>query len=167
MSFSTQYEGITGYIKGKGIATTLAKLYGSTLSTDLVGKVYFNAASGVIKTVKVNSNQPIYVDNQDIIAYTEGLKCSIERAGGSFKSLFLSGEGLVCKFEGDGTVYIGTGAAKNQANALHSTISESHVELIKFGVIAGAICIAAIAALIAEGPEATWDLFKALVSNKH
>ena len=40
-------------------------------------------------------------------AFTEGLEYKVEKVGG-YKSLFLSGEGLVCRFSGQGRVWIQT-----------------------------------------------------------
>jgi uncharacterized protein (TIGR00266 family) len=47
------------------------------------------------------------VDTGHIVAFTEGLDYKISRIGG-YKSLFFSGEGLVCRFSGTGRVWIQT-----------------------------------------------------------
>ncbi len=47
------------------------------------------------------------VDTGYIVAFTEGLEYDVTRVGG-LKSLFLSGEGLVCRFRGQGRVWVQT-----------------------------------------------------------
>jgi uncharacterized protein (TIGR00266 family) len=66
-------------------------------------------------TVVVNSFGAIYpiqidgehiVDTGHIVAFEETLNFRLTKAGGSWMSSILGGEGLVCKFEGKGTVWI-------------------------------------------------------------
>ena len=66
-------------------------------------------------TVVVNSFGAIYpiqvsgeyiVDTGHIVAFEESLNFSLTKAGKSWISSFLGGEGLVCKFNGHGTVWI-------------------------------------------------------------
>lgn len=45
------------------------------------------------------------VDSGHIVAFNETLDFSLTKAGSSWLSSFLGGEGLVCKFEGRGTVW--------------------------------------------------------------
>jgi uncharacterized protein (AIM24 family) len=47
------------------------------------------------------------VDTGHVVAFTEGLEYSVSRIGG-YKSLFFSGEGLVCRFSGNGRLWIQT-----------------------------------------------------------
>jgi uncharacterized protein (TIGR00266 family) len=66
-------------------------------------------------TVIVNSFGAIYpieidgehiVDTGHIVAFEETLNFRLTKAGGSWISSILGGEGLVCKFQGKGTVWI-------------------------------------------------------------
>lgn len=66
-------------------------------------------------TVIVNSFGAIYpiqingeyiVDSGHIVAFEESLNFSITKAGKSWISSILGGEGLVCKFKGQGTVWV-------------------------------------------------------------
>ncbi|POY37001.1 TIGR00266 family protein [Solitalea longa] len=66
-------------------------------------------------TVVVNSFGAIYpiqvngeyiVDTGHIVAFEESLNFSLTKAGKSWISSILGGEGLVCKFKGQGTVWI-------------------------------------------------------------
>jgi uncharacterized protein (TIGR00266 family) len=68
------------------------------------GDVWFNSYGGIIP-IEVNGSY--VVDTGHIVAFTEGLEYSISSVGG-YKSLFFSGEGLVCRFTGNGRVWIQT-----------------------------------------------------------
>ena len=68
------------------------------------GDVWFNSYGGIIP-IEVNGSY--VVDTGHIVAFTEGLDYSISSVGG-YKSLFFSGEGLVCRFSGIGRVWIQT-----------------------------------------------------------
>jgi len=46
-------------------------------------------------------------DNENIVAFTDGLEYQVRRIGG-MKSLLLSGEGLVCHFQGRGRLWMQT-----------------------------------------------------------
>lgn len=66
------------------------------------GKVVFNSF-GAIYPVEVDGEY--IVDTGHIVAFNETLKFKISKAGKSWLSSFMGGEGLVCKFEGKGTVW--------------------------------------------------------------
>lgn len=66
------------------------------------GKVVFNSF-GAIYPVQIDGDY--IVDTGHIVAFNEGLDFSISKAGKSWVSSFLGGEGLVCKFNGKGTVW--------------------------------------------------------------
>lgn len=68
------------------------------------GSLWFNAFGGIIP-MKVNGE--MMVDTGYIVGFTDGLQYQIASVGG-YKSLFLSGEGLVCRFSGQGTVWVQT-----------------------------------------------------------
>jgi len=68
------------------------------------GDLWFNSFGGIIP-IKVEDGY--VVDTGHIVAFTDGLEYDISRVGG-YKSLFFSGEGLVCRFRGQGTVWIQT-----------------------------------------------------------
>jgi len=69
-----------------------------------VGDLWFNSYGGIIE---IDIEEGYVVDTGHIVAFTEGLEYSISRIGG-YKSLFFSGEGLVCRFTGKGKVWIQT-----------------------------------------------------------
>ena len=68
------------------------------------GDLWFNSYGGIIP---IDVEGDYVVDTGHIVAFTEGLTYTINRIGG-YKSLFFSGEGLVCKFNGKGRVWIQT-----------------------------------------------------------
>lgn len=68
------------------------------------GDLFFNSYGGIIE-IDVRTN--FLVDTGHIVAFTHGLDYNISRFGG-YKSLFFSGEGLVCNFYGTGKVWIQT-----------------------------------------------------------
>lgn len=69
-----------------------------------IGDLWFNSYGGIIP---IDVEDDYIIDTGHIVAFTEGLNYRISRVGG-YKSLFFSGEGLVCRFEGKGRVWIQT-----------------------------------------------------------
>ena len=62
-------------------------------------------AFGVITSMEVNGE--FIVDTGHVVAFQDSLAYEVTRpAGGSWMTTFLSGEGLVLRFKGHGTVYI-------------------------------------------------------------
>lgn len=66
------------------------------------GKVICNAF-GEIYPIEVDGEY--IVDTGHIVAFQETLNFKISKAGGSWITSFVGGEGFVCKFEGKGTVW--------------------------------------------------------------
>jgi uncharacterized protein (TIGR00266 family) len=67
------------------------------------GTVIFNSF-GAIYTIDVDGEH--IVDTGHIVAFEEGLSFTLTKAGKSWVSSILGGEGLVCKFKGRGKVWI-------------------------------------------------------------
>lgn len=67
------------------------------------GTVVLNSFGAIIP-IKVNGEY--IVDTGHIVAFEESLNFTLTKAGKSWMSSFLGGEGLVCKFQGNGTVWI-------------------------------------------------------------
>lgn len=59
---------------------------------------------GAIEKVQVSGRY--VVDSGHVVAFEGKLKHQIRKAGGSWKSMLLSGEGLVLEFQGEGTVWL-------------------------------------------------------------
>lgn len=66
------------------------------------GDILLNAF-GAIYPVEVDGE--FIVDTGHIVAFTDGLNYNISKVGGSWLGSFLGGEGLVCRFKGQGTVW--------------------------------------------------------------
>ena len=58
-------------------------------------------------------------DNSHLVGFTQGLQYQVQKLGG-VKSLFLSGEGLVCAFQGQGRLWIQTRNPSSLANFLQA-----------------------------------------------
>jgi uncharacterized protein (TIGR00266 family) len=68
------------------------------------GDLWFNTYGALIE---IDVTKEYVVDTGYIVGFTDGLDYSIESVGG-MKSFFFSGEGIVCKFRGEGKVWIQT-----------------------------------------------------------
>ena len=68
------------------------------------GDLWFNTYGAMIR---MDVTEEYVVDTNYVVAFTEGLQYDVQRVGG-YKSLFFSGEGLVCRFRGQGTLWIQT-----------------------------------------------------------
>ena len=68
------------------------------------GDLWFNTYGAI---VEIDVSGDYVVDTGHIVAFTSGLDYRISSVGG-YKSLFFSGEGLVCRFSGMGKVWIQT-----------------------------------------------------------
>lgn len=69
-----------------------------------VGDLWFNTYGGIIE---IDVSGDYVVDTGYIVAFTEGLDYRVTSVGG-YKSLFFYGEGLVCRFSGQGKVWVQT-----------------------------------------------------------
>ena len=69
------------------------------------GDLWFNTFGSMLEMHEVNDD--LIVDTGHIVAFTDGLQYDVQKLGG-YKSLFLSGEGLVCRFRGQGKVWLQT-----------------------------------------------------------
>lgn len=92
----TKWQGLTkGFFSGEKLF--LIKVSGT-------GDLWFNSYGGILE-IDVKDN--FVVDTGHIVAFTQDLDYKVGRIGG-YKSLFFSGEGFVCKFSGNGKVWIQT-----------------------------------------------------------
>ncbi len=108
IELETKWQGITkGFFSGESFF--LIKCSGT-------GDLWFNTYGALIEMEDLDSS--LVVDTGHIVAFTEGLTYNIGRVGG-YKSLFFSGEGLVCRFSGRGKVWIQTKKVGHLANWLY------------------------------------------------
>lgn len=80
------------------------------------GPLFFSSYGG-IHAVDVGPGGYV-CDNGHIVGFTSGLNYTVTKVGG-LKSLFLGGEGLVCRFEGQGRLWMSTRNANSLAAFLH------------------------------------------------
>lgn len=96
VTLETKWQGFTkGFFSGESFF--LVRASGE-------GDLWFNTYGGLIE---LDIDGDYVVDTGNIVAFTDGLEYEIGRIGG-YKSLFFSGEGLVCRFRGKGRVWVQT-----------------------------------------------------------
>lgn len=96
VNLDTKWGGAKGFFSGAGLF--LLKCEGQ-------GPLFFNCYGGMHA---VDVGPAGYIcDTTHIVGFTAGLQYNVTRLGG-LKSLFFSGEGLVCHFHGQGRLWIST-----------------------------------------------------------
>ena len=95
VEINTKWEGFRGFFGGTGLF--LLKIEGS-------GDLFFNAYGGL---VEIPVQGDYVVDTGYIAAFEEGLQYKVTLLGG-LKTSLLGGEGLVCRFSGQGKVWLQT-----------------------------------------------------------
>ena len=95
LEVDTKFGGSRTFLGGEGLF--LLKVTGS-------GPL-FMSSYGAIQAVDVSEREDFVVDTGHVVAFEDSVEFSVERVGG-LKSTLASGEGLVCNFSGDGTVWI-------------------------------------------------------------
>ena len=96
VTLDTAWGGARGFFSGQGFF--LLKCVG-------VGPLFF-ASYGGIHPVDVGPAGYI-CDTGHVVAFTAGLQYQVRKVGG-LRGLFLSGEGLVCHFQGQGRLWMAT-----------------------------------------------------------
>jgi uncharacterized protein (TIGR00266 family) len=96
INLETQWQGfVKGFFSGESLF--LIRCTGQ-------GDLWFNTFGAMIE---LDVSEHFVVDTSYIVAFTGGLSYEVGAIGG-YKSLFLSGEGLVCRFRGTGKLWIQT-----------------------------------------------------------
>jgi len=96
-----KWQGAKGFFSGEGLV--LLKASGN-------GDIFFNSYGAILQ---VDVTDEYIVDTGYIVAFEDTLQYRVSvlpglRAGGKLKTLFFGGEGLVCRFSGQGKVWIQT-----------------------------------------------------------
>ncbi|QED26776.1 TIGR00266 family protein [Microvenator marinus] len=107
ITLDTAFQGAKGFFSGTSLFMIEAKGQGPLIL----------GSYGAIHPVKVGP-QGYLVDNNHIVAFTQGLNYSIRKVGG-LRSLFKGGEGLICEFKGEGTVWVATRSSSALAAFVH------------------------------------------------
>ncbi|QLH84849.1 TIGR00266 family protein [Halosimplex pelagicum] len=93
----TEFGGAKTFFGGEGLF--LLRLSGA-------GPVFLSSY-GAIDEHEVTADESFVVDTGHIVAFEESLSFDVRKVGG-LKSTLFSGEGLVCEFSGEGTVWTQT-----------------------------------------------------------
>jgi uncharacterized protein (TIGR00266 family) len=96
VQIDTKWGGARGFFSGAGLFLLAASGY---------GPLFFSAYGGIHA---IDVGPAGYVcDTGHVVAFTGGLNYQVTKMGG-LKSLFFSGEGLVCRFSGQGRLWVST-----------------------------------------------------------
>lgn len=68
----------------------------------------FVSSYGVIHPISLESGEEVLIDNGHLVAWPDYMDYRVEKASQGFFSSFTSGEGIVCRFRGPGTILIQT-----------------------------------------------------------
>ena len=107
VTLDTKWGGAQGFFSGTGFFL---------LRCEGVGPLFASAYGG-IHAVDVGPEGYI-CDNHHIVGFTQGLRYTVTKVGG-LGSFFLGGEGLVCRFEGQGRLWMSTRNGRSLAAFLH------------------------------------------------
>jgi uncharacterized protein (TIGR00266 family) len=103
----TEWQGARGFFTGAGLFL---------LAATGVGPLFFSAYGGIHA---VDVGPAGYVcDTGHVVGFTAGLDYRVTKLGG-IKSLFFSGEGLVCQFSGHGRLWVSTRNPGSLVSFLH------------------------------------------------
>lgn len=94
VTLDTKWQGFRGFFSGETLFFLRAGGHGPVLLN----------AFGAIEQFELDGEH--IVDTGHLVAFTEGIEYSIDKAGSGWIGSFLSGEGLVLRMRGRGTVYI-------------------------------------------------------------
>ena len=99
ISVDTQMQNLTrGLFSGEGFF--ILKVSGK-------GTVFINSY-GAIHPINLEAGEEVVIDNSHLVAWPDYMQYNIEKASAGWISSFTSGEALVCRFRGPGTVLIQT-----------------------------------------------------------
>jgi uncharacterized protein (TIGR00266 family) len=127
--YMVQKDGFLAGTEGIEIDTKIQNLAKGMFSGEgfFVMKIHgkgtaFVNSYGAIHEVDVPAGRQVVIDNQHLVAWSESLNYTIDKASKGWISSATSGEGLVCKFTGPGKVYIQTRNPASFAQWIHSLI---------------------------------------------
>ncbi|NHN48208.1 TIGR00266 family protein [Halostella sp. JP-L12] len=95
MDLDAKFGGSRAFFGGEGLF--LLSLSGSGDA--------FLSSYGAVEPVSLSIGEEYVVDTGHVVAFEENVSFGVRRVGG-LKSTLFSGEGLVCEFEGPGTVWV-------------------------------------------------------------
>ena len=99
IDISTKVQNLAqGLFSGEGFFILKASGHGTV----------FVSSYGVIHPINLEDGEEVIIDNGHLVAWPDYMEYEIEKASRGYVSSFTSGEGLVCRFRGPGTVLIQT-----------------------------------------------------------
>jgi uncharacterized protein (TIGR00266 family) len=108
-----QKDGFLAGTSGIEVNTKMQNLGRGLLSgegffiVEISGKgTVFLASYGAIHAINLGPGEEVTVDNGHLVAWPSYMNYTIDKASKGWLSSFTSGEGLVCKFRGEGVVLI-------------------------------------------------------------
>lgn len=107
VEFDTKWGGAKMFFSREGLF--ILRAHGT-------GRIFFNSF-GAIHRIDLK-NQSYIVDTGFLVAWSETLTYQVTKVGG-LKNFFFSGEGLVCRLAGTGTIWIQTRSPDSLAAFLH------------------------------------------------
>jgi uncharacterized protein (TIGR00266 family) len=107
IQLDTKWGGTKGFFSGTGMFL---------LKAEGTGPLFFSCYGG-LHAVDVGP-AGFLCDTSHVVAFTGGLSYDVTKVGG-IKSLFLSGEGLVCNFQGQGRLWMSTRNPAALASFVH------------------------------------------------
>lgn len=107
VQLDTKWGGAKGFFSGAGLFLLKAQGHGPL----------FFCCYGGIHAIDIGQHGYI-CDTSHIVGFTGGLDYRVTKVGG-LKSLFLSGEGLVCEFRGQGRLWVSTRNPSSLASFIH------------------------------------------------
>jgi uncharacterized protein (TIGR00266 family) len=113
VTIDTKWQGARGFFSGAGLFLLTASGH---------GPLFFSAYGGIHA---VDVGPAGYVcDTGHVVGFTAGLTYRVTKLGG-IKSLFFSGEGLVCHFSGQGRLWLSTRNPSSLVSFVHAFRSVS------------------------------------------
>jgi len=103
------FSGWKGFVSGEGIFMIKAKG---------TGKLFVSSFGGILQKT-LAQGETFIVDNGHIVAFPSSIKYSIRAAGKGMLQMVTTGEGLVCAFEGPGTIYMQTRNLRSFAESIN------------------------------------------------
>jgi uncharacterized protein (TIGR00266 family) len=96
VSVDTKFEGVKGLFSGEGLFFLRMTGYGPAIL----------GAFGAIDTIELDGE--MIVDTGHLVAFTNGIGYQVEKSASNWITSLLSGEGMVLRLQGRGTVYLQT-----------------------------------------------------------
>lgn len=106
--FLASTEGVEITSKAQNIAKGIFSKEGFFILGAKGKGTLFLSSYGAIHPINLAENEEIIIDNGHLVAWPDYMNYSIEKASNGWVRSFMSGECLVCRFRGPGTVLIQT-----------------------------------------------------------